>query len=136
VTIELTPRDEQSVAARRQAWPLTAASGIIPGHYMPFGGASASTLYHSKRRSFSRVAWVTAQSAPSVPYDLAVEWGGESWAVWDRPTGIYGWGQTLTAAIADFRQAVHEHLDVLERQEALSDDLRWQLRYLHDRANR
>jgi hypothetical protein len=52
----------------------------------------------------------------------------------DQETGIYGAGASPSEALDDFLRAVKEHLDVLERQELLSDDLTAQLRYLRERV--
>jgi hypothetical protein len=52
------------------------------------------------------------------------------WTVRDRETGIYGAGSTDAEALRDFRLALAEHRDVLERQPALSSDLAAQLEYL------
>lgn len=42
-------------------------------------------------------------------------------------TGIFGAGDTTANAARDFLAALHEHLDVLTRQERLSDELQRQL---------
>lgn len=55
------------------------------------------------------------------------------WVVTDRPSGIHGYGEDVVAALNDFMAAAREHLDVLERQEALSDDLIVQRDYLRAR---
>lgn len=62
---------------------------------------------------------------------IATETG---WAVRDVETGIYGAGETPSEALLDFQRAVLEHLDMLQRQESLSDDLLAQLQYLQARA--
>lgn len=71
---------------------------------------------------------------PSPAFDLDVERNGETWSVLDRETGIHGAGDTPTEALADFRRAAVEHLDVLERQDSLSNDLLAQLAYLRERV--
>lgn len=48
----------------------------------------------------------------------------------DRVSGVFGSGASAEDAIEDFRSAIAEHRDVLERQEALSPALERQLDYL------
>jgi hypothetical protein len=55
----------------------------------------------------------------------------DGWIASDRPTGIFGFGQDRNEAISDLIKALHEHRDVLERQEALSPGLQDQLTYLN-----
>ena len=59
---------------------------------------------------------------------------GQVWIVHDRVTGIHGAGETPSEALGDFQRAAIEHLDVLERQDALSEDLQAQLLYLRERV--
>lgn len=68
-------------------------------------------------------------------FDLSLARSGEHWTVTDRETGIHGVGASPSEALADFRTAANEHLDVLERQEALSADLVAQLDYLRARLS-
>jgi hypothetical protein len=49
-------------------------------------------------------------------------------------TGIFGHGDDALGAIRDFQAAIVEHLDVLERRPALSNELAWQLDYLRARV--
>ena len=58
---------------------------------------------------------------------------GGRWIVRDVPTGIFGQGDNLEDAAKDFGRAVREHLDVLNRQGILSDDLARQREYLRAR---
>lgn len=67
-------------------------------------------------------------------FDLVPGRTGDLWTVVDKVTGIHGVGEAPTDALADFWHAVAEHLDVLERQEALSEDLAAQRDYLRDRV--
>lgn len=67
-------------------------------------------------------------------FQLAIERDGDAWIIHDRVTGIFGAGESPSEAIRDFQRATTEHLDVLERQDSLSDDLQAQLRYLRDRV--
>jgi hypothetical protein len=69
-------------------------------------------------------------------FSTRFERGDGYWIVADRPTGIFGQGEDVLAAIQDFQAAVSEHLDVLERQAALSEELAWQLEYLRARVRR
>ena len=50
----------------------------------------------------------------------------------DRLTGIFGSGPDPNEAIRDLFAALHEHRDVLERQESLSPGLQEQLGYLRE----
>ena len=62
--------------------------------------------------------------------DAVIERSGQNWIVRDRVTGIHGVGQEPSEAVHDFARALAEHLDLLSRQDDLSDDLRGQLAYL------
>ena len=57
---------------------------------------------------------------------------GGYWTVRDVGTGIFGSGADPEAAHRDFERALREHLDVLERQDALSPELTAQLAYLRE----
>lgn len=86
-------------------------------------------------RYSSRVHGVVTYTITTTPhFRLIAELAGNTWTVSDRDTGIYGAGDTPSEALQDFRRAVIEHLDVLERQDVLSDDLAAQLRYLRARV--
>lgn len=50
----------------------------------------------------------------------------------DNLTGIFGFGSDAKEAARDLAAALHEHRDVLGRQEALSPALQKQLNYLRD----
>ena len=81
-------------------------------------------------------AGATCYVVPARPrFDLVPGRSGGRWTVVDRQTGIHGTGDTPTEALADFQQAAAEHLDVLERQSALSDDLVDQRDYLRIRLS-
>lgn len=58
------------------------------------------------------------------------------WIVRDTETGIFGHGDDLPAAVADFHIAAAQHLDVLEREPALSEELSRQREYLRARIRR
>jgi hypothetical protein len=76
----------------------------------------------------------TGEMPPS--FSLELRRGDGYWTVTDGPTGIFGQGSDVLAAIRDFSSAVAEHLDVLERQRELSEELAWQLDYLRARVRR
>lgn len=57
------------------------------------------------------------------------------WTVRDLQTGVFGTGADRQAALEDFDAALHEHLDVLERQPSLSEALQGQLHYLRGRLS-
>ena len=88
-------------------------------------GASYGTPVRESAASY------TVRSSPA--FHLVLEPSGKTWTVIDRRTGIYGAGDTPIDALDDFRRAAMEHLDVLERQDSLSDDLTAQLQYLRER---
>lgn len=58
------------------------------------------------------------------------------WTVLDRETGIFGHGEEFLDALRDFHLAVVQHLDVLEQESELSEELAWQLDYLRARIQR
>jgi hypothetical protein len=70
---------------------------------------------------------------PTPTFDLELVRDGAHWLVRDLPSGIHGCGDAPTDALDDFMRAVREHLDVLERQGALTDALAAQLDYLRSR---
>jgi hypothetical protein len=72
----------------------------------------------------------------SPAFHLQLRRGENYYTVTDERTGIFGQGEDASVAIRDFYSAVSEHLDVLERQPALSDELSWQLDYLRARVRR
>lgn len=74
----------------------------------------------------------TISARPAFRVDVEEHDDG-TFAVVDQETGIFGHGEDLSAALRDFERAVLEHLDVLGRQPALSDDLAAQLSYLRER---
>jgi hypothetical protein len=51
-------------------------------------------------------------------------------SVADVATGVFGAGNSLQAAVQDFRSALEEHLAVLSAQPELAPDLRYQLEVL------
>ncbi len=95
------------------------AAAYIEGvTYAPLNGGSAGQYVVQGRRQFH----------------VEVERDGGAWIVHDRVSGIHGAGETPSEALGDFQRAAREHLDVLERQDALSEDLEAQLRYLRERV--
>lgn len=69
-------------------------------------------------------------------FQLQYRRDGATRVVVDLPTGIWGAGSDVGAAMRDFRVAAREHLDVLERQERLSEELVAQRDYLRERIPR
>lgn len=67
-------------------------------------------------------------------FELVCERADGYWLVRDVGTGIFGQGADILEATRDFDRASAEHLDFLERQSALSDELRSQLEYLRARV--
>jgi predicted RNase H-like HicB family nuclease len=57
------------------------------------------------------------------------------WTVTNAQTGIFGSGPTPDDAFSDFAAALRDHLDVLERQDALAPALVEQLAYLRGRIS-
>lgn len=55
------------------------------------------------------------------------------WVFRDLETGVFGQAPDLLGALDDFQVAAREHLDVLERQQELSEDLARQRDYLRTR---
>lgn len=62
--------------------------------------------------------------------------GDGYWIVEDTETGIHGDAENVQGALREFYRAANEHLDVLERQSELSDELTHQLKYLQQRIRR
>jgi hypothetical protein len=76
----------------------------------------------------------TIRSGPSL--NVALQRENDHWIAVEAETGIFCHGNDVLEAIKDFQAAVVEHLDVLERRPALSDELAWQLDYLRARVRR
>lgn len=76
----------------------------------------------------------TIRSGPTLDVRLRRDDGG--WTALEVETGIFGHGDDVLEAMRDFQAAIVEHLDVLERRPALSDELAWQLDYLRARVRR
>jgi hypothetical protein len=68
----------------------------------------------------------------SAPPRWKVEKTDGGFVVVDELTGVFGSGADANSAIQDVFAALHEHRDVLERQDALSPALEEQLRYLRE----
>src|SRR5215207_2387055 len=73
---------------------------------------------------------ITYRITPQPGLQLRWQRAGDAYTVCEHRTGIFGHGPDLPAALDDLRQALAEHCDVLERQDALSDELAAQLEYL------
>ena len=91
-------------------------------------------LTHAPMAGYPRVKPEASYLIPLRPaFDLVHDQTETGWVVVDRVTGIHGYGPSPLAAADDFRSAAREHLETLEGQQGLSDDLRRQLSYLRDR---
>lgn len=73
----------------------------------------------------------------ATPFSYAFDFDENGyWYVRDTETGIFGHGETPSGALEDFYVAAAQHLDVLEREPALSGELSRQLEYLRARIQR
>lgn len=86
--------------------------------------------------NWSAVSAVTASAAvitcdpKTTRSGIEIEEHAGYWTVVDPDTGIFGSGPDESMALEDFFRALREHLDVLSRQEHLSEALNRQLEYL------
>jgi hypothetical protein len=87
-----------------------------------------NTVYGS---AFKPAEHYTVPARPG--FALRVERDGDTWIIDDPLAGVHGAGQSPSEALRDFQAATLEHVDVLERQETLSDALCAQLKYLRAR---
>lgn len=78
----------------------------------------------------------TFEVHPASSFELHYNRGNGYWMIWDAETAIYGYGRRLADARRDFQVAVVQHLDVLESEDRLSEELAWQLEYLRARVRR
>lgn len=69
-------------------------------------------------------------------FQLEYRRDGATRVVVDLTTGIWGAGSDVNSAMRDFRAAANQHLDVLERQGRLSEELVAQRDYLRERIPR
>ena len=79
---------------------------------------------------------LAAWAHPAGSFELHYHRGNGYWMISDAQTAIYGYGRRLADARRDFQVAVVQHLDVLENEERLSEELTWQLEYLRARVRR
>jgi hypothetical protein len=95
---------------------------------------------HSVAAHYGRSTEYVRSSVDS-PYDYRATLQSNRWKLErtdkgyiasDVLTGIFGFGSDANQAARDLVVALHEHRDVLERQEALSAPLQEQLGYLRD----
>lgn len=93
----------------------------------PSAQVDQTSKAHGRFSGFSGVFLSRSTSVSSL-YEL--EEGDSGWTVRDVETGIFGAGASDADALRDYVLALHEHRDVLERQDALSDDLARQLAYV------
>jgi predicted RNase H-like HicB family nuclease len=94
---------------------------------------------HRGQIVYSQAQYETAYSMRSAPsFDLGFQRTDEGyWLVWDRPTGVFGEGDTPLDAMKDFERTAARHLAVLERQrDSLPEGQAWQLAYLNERVQR
>lgn len=82
---------------------------------------------------YPEVSYASYRIIPGPSFDLKLERGDGYWTVRDVETGIYGDAEDVLGALQDFYRAAEQHLSVLERQDALSKELSWQLEYLRVR---
>ncbi len=66
----------------------------------------------------------------SAPVRVRIEAEDGSFYAEEPTTGVFGAGATVAAALDDLRAALREHLDVLQAEEHLSEELQRQLRFL------
>lgn len=105
-----------TVAANERALP------VFPDHRVRYTSSGAGDYAYAIR------------SGPSLNVRLQRE--NDHWIALEVETGIYGYGDDALEAVNDFQTAIVEHLDVLERRPALSNELAWQLDYLRARIRR
>jgi predicted RNase H-like HicB family nuclease len=105
------------------------ASGSVPARI-----CCASRAHRQTTTAFTGTLDFAHSAAATWSAEIAEEHDGY-WTVHDVETGIFGSGETQEAAREDFERALHEHLDVLERQDSLSDELTAQLTYLRFRLS-
>jgi hypothetical protein len=126
----MTVADQQTFATRDVMDIGIRAPVATPGFaYVGFATAS-SGLFAKWECAFNTVPTAAAVAQ----FRLEVERDSDGWIVADAPTGIYGSAPTLMGALEDFRRSTREHLDVLERQQALAPALQKQLEYLRARV--
>ncbi len=97
----------------------------------PAGSATTPGRQYRRRQWLGR----SYRLPPQRSLNIVVEHADDCIIVREVFIGIYGTGKDVVAAFEDFKNAVAQHRDVLERQEALSPDLSHQLAYLRDRLH-
>jgi hypothetical protein len=96
-----------------------------------FTTARASASIQTTRES----EWTASVSHQSSASNDVLEEQDGYWTVTNAQTGIFGSGPTPDDAFSDFAAALREHLDVLERQDALAPALAEQFAYLRGRIS-
>ena len=97
----------------------------------PLGSPTAAQRYEPTPHEGMHVQQFVAP--PSL--DIRVHHINGEIVVEEIRTGIFGRGGTYADALSDFDTAIREHIEVLSRQAALSDELAHQLAYLRERAS-
>lgn len=115
------------------------ATGYVIWERDSTGSERAIPSVPNERVSYrSSEAEATYEVHPAALFDLEFNLhrhrGNGYWIVWDANTAIHGYGRRLAQAREDFQAAVRQHLEVLESEENLSEELAWQLEYLRARV--
>ena len=79
---------------------------------------------------------VDSRLSDLAPFAYEFRHDDDIWVVLDKETGIFGHGEDPLDALRDFDLAAAQHLDVLEQEPALSEELSRQLEYLRARIQR
>ncbi len=125
VDLAVTPTaSSTSVQFSVEVPAATIDGGELVAHYATVTGTFAGQFWVGGREL---VEPVSVTVSPAERGTIVVE---------ERTTGIFGSGPRLSAAIEDFRAALSEHLDVLERSSALSADLSEHLEFLRRHLRR
>lgn len=87
--------------------------------------------------TYMRVSWgESSYQVRPEPGTLKLEKTDAGWALLDQATGIFGVGPEPSEAVTDLRNALREHLDVLEAQAELAPALAAQRDYLRARFSK
>lgn len=97
----------------------------------------------ARQQTVAHTVTFSGQAAGESPVVPATSWTVDEiteqhdgyWTVHDPATGIFGSGSDQGAARLDLQHALHEHMDVLNRQDVLSPELSAQLAYLRVRLS-
>lgn len=97
---------------------------------VPFVPDPRVSYQHTQATPAYEIRPVAFEAHPAGSFELQYHRGNGYWMVWDARTAIHGYGRRLSDARRDFQVAVMQHLEVLENEERLSEELAWQLEYL------